>query len=264
MCDAGKTAEFIARVPGASLVTLPKVGHGYSVERNWLPQFLRAYSDVAGAKDTFESELPAGVGDLPLVEVPAVGGTSDVLAIMLSGDGGWAGLDEAVAAELHAQGIAVVGLDSLRYFWSARTPDGAARDLERVMQHYARAWNRPRIVLIGYSQGADVLPFIVNRLGPASRQVVAGTALIGLSDTAFFEFHVSHWLGTPSGGLPIPPELARLHVGRVLCIHGADEADSPCPRLKGVGLRRIELPGGHHFNGDYVRVGRAILEGLQP
>ncbi len=45
-------------------------------------------------------------------------------AVILSGDGGWAGLDKKVAAALAAQGIDVVGIDSLRYFWSERTRRG--------------------------------------------------------------------------------------------------------------------------------------------
>jgi hypothetical protein len=36
----------MAEVPSAKLVLLHKVGHGYSVERNWLPQYLQAFEDI--------------------------------------------------------------------------------------------------------------------------------------------------------------------------------------------------------------------------
>jgi type IV secretory pathway VirJ component len=262
VCAAARTREFVGRVPGGEVVSLPKVGHGFSVERNWLPQFTAAFRRIAAAGDPPQRSLPADVGDLPLVERPVSENRSDSFAIMLSGDGGWAGLDKEVAAELNARGIPVVGWDSLRYFWTARTPDGAARDLARVIEHYESAWNRPRVLLVGYSQGADVMPFLVNRLPEAVRHRVVATALIGVGTSAFFEFSVSHWISTPKGGLPVLPEITHGRLGRVSCIYGADEHDSPCRTLQAEGLHRVELPGGHHFDGDYARVATAVLEGL--
>lgn len=66
---------------------------------------------------------PAAVSDLPVIEVAAQPGTSsELFAVLLSGDGGWAGLDKEVAAALSKSGVPVVGVDSLRYFWTPRTP----------------------------------------------------------------------------------------------------------------------------------------------
>ena len=256
VCNPEQTRQFVAKVPGAKVVTLPKVGHGYSMEKNWLPQFLDAFHGIADAPDAARSALPAGVSDLPLVELPATGAAKDVLAIMLSGDGGWAGLDREVARELNARSVPVVGWDSLRYFWDARTPDGAARDLDRVIRHYTQAWHKSRILLIGYSQGADTMPFMVNRLPEESRRLVGATALIALSEEAFFEFKVSHWLGTPTGGLPTAPEVESGRIGQVLCVYGKEESDSLCRRLHGANIRAVALPGGHHFDGDYAAVAR--------
>jgi type IV secretory pathway VirJ component len=262
VCSSEQTRKFVARVPGAQIVELPKVGHGYSVERNWLPQFLDAYHRIASAPDSARSTLPSGVSGLPLVELPVTGSGRDLLAIMLSGDGGWAGLDREVAKELNASGVPVIGWDSLRYFWDARTPSGAASDLDRVIRHYAAAWGKSQVVLIGYSQGADTMPFMVNRLPEESRRLVKATALIALSDEAFFEFHVSHWLGAPTGGLPTAPEVTSEHIGPVACIYGKDETDTPCLRDHGPGVRPIALPGGHHFDGDYAAVAQAILTAM--
>ena len=262
VCSAEQTRRFAAQVPGARFVALPKVGHGYSVEKNWLPQFLGAYHRIAGTADTQAATQRSGVDGLPLVESPSTGAEKDLLAIMLSGDGGWAGLDKEVAKQLNARGVPVVGWDSLRYFWTPRTPDGAARDLDRVIRHYAQAWHKSRVLLIGYSQGADTMPFMVNRLPEESRSLVEATALIALSDEAFFEFHVSHWLGAPTGGLPTAPEVTSARMGAVECIYGMDESDSPCRKLRGASLRSIALPGGHHFDGDYAGVAKAVLAAL--
>jgi len=60
-----------------------------------------------------------GVAKLPLIELPA-SHPSPLLAIIVSGDGGWRDLDKVIAEKLSRNGVSVVGCDSLRYFWSYR------------------------------------------------------------------------------------------------------------------------------------------------
>ena len=204
---------------------------------------------------------PAALRELPIVEVPAAAGAAatDRMAILLSGDGGWAGLDKDVAGALAAQGIPVVGLDSLRYFWTPRSPDAVAADLGRMIGYYTAAWHRPRVLLIGYSQGADVLPFAVNRLAPAARASVALTAVLGLSAHALFEFHVSSWIGDDNSGPATLPEMNRISGMPVACIYGADDDESLCPSLDGHRFTLVRMKGGHHFDGDYAGLARQIL-----
>ena len=58
----------------------------------------------------------------------------DSVALFVSGDGGWAGLDRELAARLAERGVSTVGFNSLRYFWHARTPEETARDVTRVLE----------------------------------------------------------------------------------------------------------------------------------
>lgn len=214
---------------------------------------VRALSPPRNAPDA-----PRGIADLPVVEVPGQG-TGARFAILLSGDGGWAGLDQHVAAALAAQGVPVVGFDSLRYFWSARSPAGLAADLERLMRHYTRQWSRQRVVLIGYSQGADVLPFAVNRLSPAARAWVEQVVLIGPGARAAFEFHLDNWIRRDDEGPPTAPEIARLAASPV-CVYGKDDTDSICATLPAGTVIGVALPGDHHFDGDYAGLARHILD----
>jgi type IV secretory pathway VirJ component len=209
---------------------------------------------------------PASLRDLPLVEIAPTPGAhaSDTLAILLSGDGGWAGLDKEVAAALAADGIAVVGVDSLRYFWTPRTPQGVAADLDRLVGFYTTAWQRPRVLLIGYSQGADVLPFAVNRMSAASRAHVVLMAVLGLSPHALFEFHLSNWLGDDNAGPATLPEMNRIGGMPVVCIYGTDESDSLCPSLDPRRFTLVGVRGGHHFDGDYAALARQILAAARP
>jgi type IV secretory pathway VirJ component len=160
-----------------------------------------------------------------------------------------------------ARGIPSVGWSSLRYYWTPRTPDRAAADLARIIRHYTSQWSANRLILVGYSFGADVLPFLVNRLPSGLLPHVRSVALLGLSETAAFEFHISDWIGH-SGSSPYRtvPEAERLTVP-VLCVRGANENDSACRSLKGVHITSHEVGEGHHFSGAYAQLVDVILSG---
>ena len=75
VCPAAATEKFVDAVPGAEIVRLPKVGHGYSVEKNWLPQYEAAYQRLTAPRSAGgQAVLPAAVADLPLTIVPAAPG----------------------------------------------------------------------------------------------------------------------------------------------------------------------------------------------
>ena len=247
---------------GAALVTLTGTGSDYSPWETWVPRFLAAFDTLVArtAAETLPA-APAALGDLPVIEVPAQPGTapSDTFAIIMSGDGGWAGLDKEVADALSAHGIPVIGLDSLRYFWGARTAEGLARDTDHMIRYYLAHLGKKRVLLIGYSQGADVLPFAVNRLPAATRRTVALAVLMGMSEHALFEFHVSSWISNDTTGPLTLPEVNRIVGVPVLCIYGDGDRDSLCPKLDPAKIRVVKLPGGHHFNGDYAGLARVIL-----
>jgi type IV secretory pathway VirJ component len=233
------------------------------VPRNWEPQFVEAYRAIADATRQHyqpRASVPE-VQDLPLVEVLATAAVEGKeLAIILTGDGGWAELDKTVAAGLAAAGIPTVGLSSLRYFWTPRTPDAAATDLGRIITHYTAAWHKDRVIVIGYSFGADVLPFLVNRLEPAVRERIANVALLGLETTAAFEFHLAEWVGRSAGEqFPTVPEVDRLLVPTT-CVQGAREEDSACPLIRNPRVRVVPVGVGHHFSGEYGQLVDVILQ----
>ncbi len=297
VCPIAPTQRFIAQVPGAEMVRLPKVGHGYGVERNWMPQFKAAFARLtvsappaarvttpssgaapatavprapkkappvarASAAVAFHGPIPP-VDDLPLAVIPAAPGThSRWFGVFLSGDGGWVGIDRQISHALAARGIPMVGWDSLRYFWTPRTPEGSAQDLDRVLRHFALRWGKSRVLLVGYSQGADTLPFMINRLPPTTHAIVGLTALLGISDSAQFEFHVANWLGSTRGGIPTAPELARWTGSHYLCLYGRSDREATCAHSQSPWAISVEMPGGHHFDGHYAAIADRILAHL--
>ncbi len=203
------------------------------------------------------------VAGLPLIELPAAQ-PDGRMAIVLSGDGGWRDIDKSVAEALQAQGVSVVGWDCLRYFWHAKTPEEVADALAAVMRSYGARWHARQIALVGYSFGADVLPFAFNRLPHELRTQVTLMSLLGFAKAADFEIRLTGWLGAPpsAAALPVAPEMARTPPALVQCFYGAEEDDTACPDLAGTGAEVIRTTGGHHFDGDYAALARRIVAGL--
>ncbi len=261
VCSTTDTKTFLGKVKDAELVEMPKVGHGFSVQRNWMPQFKRAFMEITSSRPTVMTPPYATdeLRDLPLVVLPSAG-HSNTLAVMVSGDGGWAGIDRQVAESLNKDGIAVVGLNSLHYFWEKKDPDIAGRDLARILAHYGRIWGAKDFLLIGYSTGADTLPFMAHRLPEELKSGVKVIALLGPGKETNFEFHMSDWLLHVEGAHKVVPEVQKLKGMHVLCIYGEDEDDSGCLSLNRTDFDVVEMKGGHHFGGDYKKLARIILD----
>jgi type IV secretory pathway VirJ component len=207
---------------------------------------------VGGPPPTADTGLPV----IPLL----ASGRGKQLAIFFSGDGGWADIDSDIGEELSRRGVAVVGFDTLKYFWRKQDPATAAADLMRVIAQYSAAWKRDDIVLIGYSFGADVLPFLWQNLDPASRAKVSHVIFLGLGETAALEITVGGWVGvTPAEALPTLPAARSISGAHIMCFYGVDEGSKACPALATYGAEVVPLPGGHHFDGAYQKVADLIL-----
>lgn len=223
----------------------------------------------AALSDALAEPVPKGgdaMADLPLVDLPSLreGGPYDrTVAIFYSGDGGWRDLDKDLAALLRSEGLAVVGFDVLRYFWKRQTPEQTAQDLDRMITSLVKDRGVQRVVLIGFSFGADILPATYNRLSAENKQRVVQLSLLGVSQAADFEVTVSGWLSRKQpDALPISPELAQIDPGLIQCFYGEEDNSALCQSLDGSAAEVIRTEGGHHFDGDYDALARMVLKGL--
>jgi phosphatidylglycerol lysyltransferase len=193
----------------------------------------------------------SGTLGLPLIEVRPTGPAGSTIAVLLSGDGGWAGGDKSMAAALADSGISVVGLDVPSYLRTPRTPDGASADLTQLLEHYLAVWHAERVIVIGYSHGADLAPFMVSRQPPGLRSRIALLALLGLEPRASFRFHMADIIGyvAHEDALPVLPEIEKLRGLPMLCVQGSGDGKSLCSSLPPT-LAKVEIrQGGHRISG---------------
>jgi type IV secretory pathway VirJ component len=252
---------FVKQVRQAEFLLLLQAEYGFSQPAAWTPQLRAAFTKLLEKPKAIQAPRADAVKDLPLVEIPAAGPGGDTLAVILSGDGGWASLDRELGNTLAAGGVPVVGLNSLKYFWIHRTPEGAAQDLEQILRYYLAAWKKDKALLIGYSLGAGVLPFMANRL---SRQTLSRTqlvALLGPGHRVDFEFHLTNWFwdSPTKTARPVLPEVEKLRGTKVFCFYGDEERDTLCKDVDAGLAIGIRLQGGHHFDGNYEALAEAIL-----
>jgi len=254
---------FASKVPGARVVELETVGHSLADPSHWHTAFLETLNAMAPAKAAADKNgAQADASDLPLVEVPAEH-PGKVLAVIVTGDGGWAGIDQQIGDIMAQHGVNVVGFNSLKYFWTKREADEMARDLERTLKHYAAKWGAERFIVVGYSIGADVMPFMAGRMSQPTREKLALVAMLGPGTHTEFEFRLSNWLteeNRPEGHAMIP-EMPKLEKTPVLLICGSEEEGTLCQNYQAPNVKSQVLPGGHHFNKEYGQIALAILHG---
>lgn len=227
----------------------------------WGEAVTEALDRIAGA------DAAAGIADIPLVEIPGEAGKAgdsagaDTLAIFWSGDGGWRDIDREIGQELARSGMPVVGVDSLRYFWREQRPEAIAHDLDRIISHYTAKWGRPKVLLIGYSFGADMLPFAINQLPERSRAHIRLVSLLGFAKKADFEVGIAGWLGVESSDAEDTlAEITKLPPIPLQCVYGTEEDDTGCTAPELNRASKLRMNGGHHFDGDYKEVASAILD----
>jgi type IV secretory pathway VirJ component len=189
--------------------------------------------------------------DLPLVHVPAPPGTRGPMILLLSGDGDWAPFPRQLGELAAAHGSPVLGLKMRSYLSQRRTPEELAAALEPVVRGQLDDWGRSELMVIGYSRGADIAPFVVNRWPEGLRAQVNGIAFIGLSERAGFEFHLDDLMfdiARPTD-LPTRPEVEKLIGMPMWCLRGADEKESFCDKPV-TGMQVATHPGSHRAGGD--------------
>lgn len=186
--------------------------------------------------------------DLPVVLYPAENVNARRLLILMSGDGGWLEFNDQLAAGFAKKGYNVVGLNSRSYFWEQRSPAQTAEDVKRVILHYAKRYHASRIYLTGYSFGADVIPFIYNRLPAPTKRAVIAIGLFSPFASTDFMVHTTDLLNLSGDNktFKVEPELQKIRIP-VYCFYGEKEHPKPLAEVKKRNFHLTLLAGDHHY-----------------
>ena len=268
VCGAEATDRFVREVKGATLERLDGVGHGYGNETRWGPAFDAGLRSIVAASSSAaagaEKKAPSSTGAdelkaaLEKLDLPLTLHLSDhprAYLLFISGDGGWSSLDRNLASRLARDHVDTVGISALQYFWKEKPAERTAADLKRILD-LLRPQEKP-ILFGGYSFGAEVAPFLVNRPeygAAAADPAFAGLVLVAPGPFATWEVSPLDWFRQKEKESPdkVRPQIESIVSLPTLCVYGADDRESACSGLKPAESRLVRaLGGGHHFGGDY-------------
>lgn len=217
-----------------------------------MPQWKDAYNRLIEKFDKSEAENSKDVNlkTLPLSITNARFQNFEAQVVLfISGDGGWYRFEQTIADNLANLGIPTIGLDSKKYFWNRKSPDETAGDMSKVLEYYCKKWEIKKIILMGYSLGSEIIPFIVTRLPEGIKSKVEASVLLSPTSSTDFEIHLSNMLGLHNrqNTYNVIDEIRKENMGNVLLIFGKDEK-SPVPeQLTGTSVKIRYIPGDHHY-----------------
>lgn len=184
-------------------------------------------------------------------------------AVIISGDMGFkVGMGRRIADRLAADGIPVLGVNSLVYFRARRSPAEVRSLLKDAVRRGLAFGHADRLLLIGQSYGADMVHVGLVGLPPLLRAKLAMVALVVPTDTVMYQASPAEMLDL------VPADAAAVDTGRrldwvpLLCVHGREEENSLCPLLHQPNVRVIVMPGGHPLRRDADGLYRHLIESL--
>ena len=266
ICDFQQTKVFLDKTSDDELIVLNKVGHGFSNWPDFMPQWDMAFRELTADRDakkasSINSETNNSIIDLPLVLTQNENEKEgNALVFMISGDGGWYSFEQNLSDRFLKANMPTVGLDAKKYFWERKTPQQAADDISKVLHHYMELWKKQKVILVGYSIGAEVLPFIFEKL-PADLQKSSRLVLMSPDEKTDFEVHYLNMLGlaTNDNHYDVSNQLRVIsNMTSVKVIFGKDEKSKMPITLSGSNITFLETPGDHHYNNNYKVMFEAI------
>lgn len=252
ICNYEEVAAFVKKTTDAEFITLSDVGHGFSKWSDFMPQWKDAYNRLIMKFNKSQLAIKdiVLVKDLPLIITDTItAGKNGPAALIISGDGGWYSFEQSIADDLALYGIPTVGYDSKKYFWTRKTPEETTADIVRAISFYGKKWGKDKFILIGYSLGAEIVPFIINRLPEEIRQNISSCVLLSPGISTDFEIHISNMLGMGNhkNTYNVIAEIARMQTGATLAVFGEDEKSNVPELLKGTSVKIGIIPGDHHY-----------------
>jgi type IV secretory pathway VirJ component len=210
-------------------------------------------------------KLSAGLAQsapLPLTDWAAPNAGKFIFYI--SGDGGINNFSQSICKFIHDKGYSVSALNSKIYFWERKTPEQTAKEINAWLLKQMNSHPFSELVMIGYSFGADVLPFVTNRLLPEIKSRLHKVLLISPSTTTDFEIHWADIFGLHNNrSMNVASEINKLRDYQVVTFFGSNENDFNISQIRLPSYHNEILGGGHHFDGKPEELSKALLKYIE-
>lgn len=181
------------------------------------------------------------------------------LLFYISGDGGFNKFSIGLCEALNKDDFDVVALNSKTYFDGKKTPEQTTLDITNFLSKKLAGRKNQEVIFIGYSFGADVVPFILNLLPKNFQSDVKTSFLLASSGSTDFEIHWSDMFGgNTKRSRDVVSEINKLQNQKIVIIDGSGDHNLNQSRIT-IKYTYVVLPGGHHFDGDIDEVANELV-----
>lgn len=199
--------------------------------------------------------------DFPLRELDAQNNSPFIFYI--SGDAGFNTFSKSLSDELFKKNYDISALDSKTYFWKPKTPEETTKKISEYLRLKLKGRKNQKIVLLGYSFGADILAFIVNDLPKDLHDKIESVIFLDPSKTADFEVSLQGMIFDKArGDYEVLPEINKMKVPKTLIIRSDIGLKFPVKELTISNFSTEHLPGNHRFNYEYSNLANIIAKNI--
>lgn len=178
----------------------------------------------------------------------------------ITGDGGFNSFSTDLSTAINNAGYPITSLNAKSYFWQKKTAEQTSSDIVNYLEIQLKKRKNQQIVLVGYSFGADVIPFIVNKLPESMKKKLINVVLLSPSTSTDFEIHYSDMLGTPKkSSMDVVAEINKMGNQKTFILFGNDENGFPDKEIVLKNVVITSLIGGHHYDGNTAEVAKIIM-----
>jgi len=192
--------------------------------------------------------------------------TDKPIIFYISGDSGFNTFTKNMGKDLHAFGYDVFALNTQSYFWNKKTPEQTSSDIEKYIDQQLKGRQNQKVIIIGFSFGADVTPFVYNRFSSPLKNNIEKVLIIGPSKTNDFKIHLGEYFGQEiKGSLQVIPEINQMkNVPVMLILSDFEFAHFPYKDIKlGNNYKMKYIAGDHHYGGNTQMLANIITSNIK-
>ena len=183
----------------------------------------------------------------PLPSSIFIPGNGKQLIIFFSGDGGLNSFSTKLAKAINNLDYDVILLDSKKYFNSKYSINETTTIINRAIQ--TQFPKGIRISFLGYSFGADVVPFIFDNLNENTRKQTTRLILLSPSETTDLQVHWADMMGlNVKRPFDVANKILRLSGVKILVIADKEELPNTFKTIRKDLFSLAYLDGGHKFD----------------
>lgn len=192
--------------------------------------------------------------------------TDKPIIFYMSGDAGFNSFSKGLGSDFHAMGYDVFALNTKIYFWEQKTPEQTSKAIEKYIAKQIHGRKNQKVILIGYSFGADVTAFVYNHFTDHLKKKVQHVFIVGPSKSTDFKIHLKEYFGMePKGSLMVIPEINKMkNVPLTLILSDFEFTHFPYKEINLTTNYHMEhIPGNHHFSNNTKILSGYIQEVLE-